>query len=349
MVRLAGEMRITRWDPSDTETVRACHEVRLAAWTADDPVQPPKSFGVFRVWLTGGWNSDPGEIWYVPGESGGVVAWYRLELPDLENLDRAFALPIVHPAARRGGIGTALLRHAARRAAANGREMLDGVALQNSPGELFARRMSATPTILEIRRLLDVAAMPAGRVASIREEAARAAAGYSLVSWTGPTPDEHLGQVAAVYNAAADAPHGEGVEPEVWGARRVRERADSLLRAGATRGYTVTALHDATGEMAAITQVNIEPEHPEWGYQGLTAVTRQHRGHRLGLLAKAEMLRWLAEAEPKLERIATGNAATNKHMIAINEALGFQPTEIGWQFFELPAAAVVPDGSVVET
>jgi GNAT superfamily N-acetyltransferase len=334
-------MRIMRWDPSDTEIARACHEVRLAVWATDDPLQPPKSFGVFRVWLTGGWNSDPVEVWYIPGESGGVVAWYQLHLPDLENLDRAFVLPVVHPAARRDGIGTALLRHAARRAAANDREMLDGFALQNSPGELFARRMGASPTLLEIRRVFDVAAMPAGRAASIRADAARAAGGYSLVSWTGPAPEEYLGQIAAVYNAFADAPRGEGVEPELWDARRVRERADSVLRAGAARGYTVTAVHEATGEMAAITQVEIDPEQPEWGYQGLTTVTRPHRGHRLGLLVKAAMLEWLAETEPKVERIETVNASDNKHMIAINEALGFQATEAGWQFYRLGVSSVV--------
>jgi GNAT superfamily N-acetyltransferase len=333
-------MHIVRWDPSDTETARACHQVRQAAWAADDSLEPPESFGVFHVWLTGGWNCDPGEVWYVPGESGGVVAWCRLELPDLENLDRTFASPVVHPAARRGGIGTALLRHAGRRAAANGRVTLGGVALQNSPGELFARRMGASPTLVESRRVLDVAAMPAGRAASIRAEAARAAAGYSLVSWTGPTPTDRLGQVAAVYNAFADAPRSEGAEPEVWDARRIRERADGTLRAGAARGYTIAATCDATGEMAAITQVNIDPEHPEWGYQGLTAVTRPHRGHRLGLLVKAAMLEWLAETEPKIERIETGNASDNKYMIAVNEALGFRAAENGWQFCELPTSSV---------
>jgi RimJ/RimL family protein N-acetyltransferase len=90
---------------------------------------------------------------------------------------------------------------------------------------------------------------------------------------------------------------------------------------------------------AAITQVHITPEHPEWAHQGLTAVTRPHRGHRLGLLVKAETMRWLAETEPKLERIETGNADSNRHMIAINEALGYQLAGPGWQHF----TAVVTD------
>jgi RimJ/RimL family protein N-acetyltransferase len=53
------------------------------------------------------------------------------------------------------------------------------------------------------------------------------------------------------------------------------------------------------------------------------------------------MMRWLAEAEPKLERIETGNASTNKHMIAVNEALGFRVAEAGCQCYELGVSSVV--------
>ena len=45
------------------------------------------------------------------------------------------------------------------------------------------------------------------------------------------------------------------------------------------------------------------------------------------------MLGWLGEAEPQLHRLDTGNAATNAHMIGINETLGYQVTArlIQWQ------------------
>ncbi len=79
---------------------------------------------------------------------------------------------------------------------------------------------------------------------------------------------------------------------------------------------------------------------PEWGFQGLTAVTRPHRGHRLGLLTKTAMLEWLATAEPQIERIETGNAASNTYMIAVNEALGFALADPGYQFYQLPVSAV---------
>ena len=97
-------------------------------------------------------------------------------------------------------------------------------------------------------------------------------------------------------------------------------------------------MHDETGEMAALTKVFIDPAEPAWGQQGITAVTRPHRGHRLGLLTKAAMLEWLTSAEPRLERIATTNAEVNAHMIAVNEALGYRLAEPGHRFFALPVS-----------
>jgi GNAT superfamily N-acetyltransferase len=267
-----------------------------------------------------------------------VAAFYRLDLPDLENLDRAFAQPAVHPAARRAGLGHALVRHAAERAAANGRVVMDSMAVAGSAGDAFARRLGATPTLVEIQRIQELSKISREQVAELRETAARAAADYSLVTWTGPVPEEFHGQAASVFNAFGDAPRGEGIEAEAWDAQRVRERTGRMLRAGHLRGYAVAALRDATGEMAAITEVVIDPLKPDWGFQGLTAVTRPHRGHRLGLLLKAAMLQWLAEAEPQLERIETGNAAANEHMIAVNKALGYEVSGTSWQFYEIAVA-----------
>ena len=335
-------MRVVRWDPADASTAAACYEVHRSAHLADEPHEPPMSAGTFGLVLAGGWEGIPGEVWVVPGETTGtVMAYYRLDLPDLENKDRAFALPTVHPAVRRRGIGRELARHAAQRAAENERSILDSVVIEDSAGDAFAGRLGAKLSIEEVRRVQDLRAITPGTIASLRETAARAAAGYSLVTWTGAVPDEYCGQVAGVFNAFNDAPRGEGVEDEEWDADRIRERTGRTLRAGHHRGYTVAALHDASGEMAAITQIVIAPEHPEWAYQQLTAVTRPHRGHRLGLLVKIAMLEWLASAEPQIERIATGNAAANEHMIAVNEMLGYEVVKPGCRFYEIPVATAL--------
>jgi RimJ/RimL family protein N-acetyltransferase len=187
-------------------------------------------------------------------------------------------------------------------------------------------------------RQLDLRKAPAGKFTKLRATAADAAAGYSLVRWSGPTPPEYRDPLARVLNAYADAPHDEGYEAEAWDADRVRDRGDGPIAAMGERRYTVAAVHDASGELAAMTQLGVSPDDPRWGHQGLTAVTRRHRGHRLGLLVKTAMLEWLAEAEPGIERIETGNAAANDHMIAVNDALGFELVPPAFHTVELSVA-----------
>jgi GNAT superfamily N-acetyltransferase len=219
-------------------------------------------------------------------------------------------------------VGTALLRHAAARAAEHGRSVLNGPARDGTPGEAFARATGAEAGVVEIQRVQDLRTLDEDRIAGLREQAERAAAGYSLVSWTGPVPEEFIEQAAALYAALNDAPHSPGEEPAAWDERRVRE-GDARRPLYGTHDYTVVARHDASGELAALSEVMVDPADPGWGHQAITAVTRKHRGHRLGLLVKVAMMDWLATAEPQAERIVTWNAQSNAHMIAVNEALGY--------------------------
>lgn len=172
--------------------------------------------------------------------------------------------------------------------------------------------------------MLDVGTLDRAKRTRLREPAARAAAGYSLVSWAGPVPEELIGPIAVVYNAMSDAPRDPGTAAEQWDAPRVRELHDLRPRYG-MHDYTVAARHDDTGELAALTEMVVDPEDPGWGYQLLTVVTREHRGHRLGLLLKVAMMDLLMTAEAQLERVVTTNAESNEHMVAVNDALGYVP------------------------
>jgi len=338
-------MRIERFGADDDpRLVGSCHDVMVAALAADDPDLPPMSRVVFDGWLRTGWTGEPRETWLGYGPDGSVAGWYLLEVPDRDNRHLGILETFVDPARRRRGFGTALLRHAAERALADGRRLLTGAAVLESPGECFARSLGATAGLTEVRRRLDLAAVPAGLIAGLRASAQAAAAGYTLISWTRPTPEEYLDQIVAIELAMADAPHDASWEHPAWDAERVRatDRRRGLQQ---LRSYAVAARHDATGDLAGVTRVEVAPDQPAWIYQGLTAVVRAHRGHRLGLLVKLAMMERLAQAEPQGRWIVTGNAETNEHMIAINEALGYHRFGRPVVSFEVPAAHVLPAGA----
>ncbi len=322
-------MNIERVDLADAQRILACDEVCLAAQEADCPEEPRLTGSPFRGWLTVGWDGNPREVWLAAAQDGDgaqrpVLGWYRLELPERENQDRANVDLFVHPAERRHGLGTALLRHAAERAAGHGRSVLAGATRDGTPGAAFARSAGTEPGVVEVQRMLEIGKLADGSLERLREQAERSAAGYSVVAWTGPVPEEYIERVAPVYDALNDAPHDDGEAPTFWDAQRVREANARRPRYG-TRDYAVAAVHGeaATGEMVALTEVIVDPADPDWAHQAITGVTRAHRGHRLGLLVKVAMLELLAAAEPQLERMSTWNGAENPYMIAVNEALGY--------------------------
>src|SRR5580692_9275120 len=180
-------MRIEQADASDRVTNRECFEIVRAADEIDDPLGPPWSLQRLRGWLE--YPVYPTETWICRDETTGAArGWYYMLLPQRENRDRAYLYLDVHPSWRRRGIGTALLSHAAGRAAADGRSVVGSEAFQGSAGAAFATRVGATAGLVEARRVLVLGKIPAGRVAFLREQAARAAAGYSLVCWDGRTP-----------------------------------------------------------------------------------------------------------------------------------------------------------------
>ena len=330
---LNSGMQIERFDPeADTALTRACYQAYAASAPVDDPHFPPMSLRIFTGWLACGWTEDHPEAWFAGDSLDEADGCYTAAMPLRENRHLAYVYPQVPPARRRAGIGTALLRHAAARAADQGRATLTAEVLDGSAGQAFAQALGARRGVTEIRRLLDLAAGPAGTLARLRAEADRAAHGYELLSWEGTVPEEYFGQVAMVNAALADAPMDAGTQPQSWDEDRVRDGQRRVELLG-MRHYTVAARCSGSGDFAGLTELSIDPEIPDWGFQGLTAVARRHRGHRLGLLVKVAMLDLLAEREPQLRWVVTSNGDSNSHMIAINAALGYrvQDSQTSWQ------------------
>jgi GNAT superfamily N-acetyltransferase/RimJ/RimL family protein N-acetyltransferase len=326
-------VEIERFDgQAEPDRVRDCFRIVLACFAVDQPDQPNWSLGSFTSKWVDGFDGSPHESWIATDAAGEAVGCYLLTLPDKANLTRANVVLRVPPDRRRAGIGTALLRHCADRARLAGRAWLAAEAWDGTAGEPFATAVGATGGIPSVHRTMRFDDSVREQLPGLRADAEGHAAGYSLLSWTGPTPGGLLDQVAAVHAAMADAPRNAGVEPSVWDADRIA-RVEKLIDDAGMGSYTVGARHDATGRIAALTTILTDPGAPGWGIQQITAVLRQHRGHRLGLLVKVAMLELLTSAEPDMRRIVTDNAGSNDFMIAINKQLGFEVSGVtrSWQ------------------
>jgi GNAT superfamily N-acetyltransferase len=157
-------------------------------------------------------------------------------------------------------------------------------------------------------------------------EAIAAADGYRTVSWQGRTPDEWVESMALMRTRmSTDAPNA-GMEQteDVWTADRVRSD-DDLWASSPRVVLTTIAVHDATAQAAGYSELAVPAESDRPADQMDTLVLGDHRGHRLGMLLKLTNLRELAERFPDCADVETMNAEDNRHMLDVNEAVGFVP------------------------
>jgi len=162
----------------------------------------------------------------------------------------------------------------------------------------------------------------ARRLAAARD---RTGAGYRIREWSGTTPERHRDDMAVLYTRmSTDAPQGALDEPEdVWTGARVAEHED---RTNSDGTVLLTAVaEDAAGHLAGFTQLSVPPAASAPVEQRDTLVLREHRGHALGMLLKLANLAQLARTYPGHPSITTWNADENRHMLNVNEALGFVP------------------------
>lgn len=319
----AWVMRLRDVRPDDRADLAAVVAVSSAADAVDAPWHDGLTPGLVRALALMGWDGDP--MPFVLAEvAGEVVAVGMLEIPLRDNLSAAWIGGTVHPDHRRRGHGTALFDALEARAGEQGRTVLGTYGWDGTGAQAFALGRGYQLRTVEVCRR--VVLTDATR-AALAEEYARAAAratAYELVRVAGPLPETLLAATVDAVAAINDAPRDDlAFEDEVFTPDRVR----AYERAQAERGsrmYRVLARHRATGQIAGHTIVCVETERPWVAEQHDTTVVRAHRGHRLGLLLKAEMMRWLATEEPAVRRITTENAETNAHMIEVNERLGYQ-------------------------
>jgi hypothetical protein len=173
---------------------------------------------------------------------------------------------------------------------------------------------------------------------ALEAKAAERSAGYQLLHWAGPCPEEYAEQYAELKGLlSVEAPQGGlEMEQEKWDVDRLRENEERSGLTGETTYTTVAVAPDGT--LAGHTQLGV-PGNPQGrAFQYDTLVLRAHRGHSLGMALKVANLRALQVAHGDLDRVITANAEENDAMVKINVDLGFEIDEISqvWQG-EVPA------------
>jgi GNAT superfamily N-acetyltransferase len=235
----------------------------------------------------------------------------------------------VAPKARGTGVGHALLKAQVDLARQLGRtQLLTFTALDGHPARFLAANGFEVGMRTAQRRLhpqqLDYA-----HIAELAAEAAERARDYELVHLEGPASEEMLPSLVSLHEAINDAPMDDiTLEPDVFPVERVR-RYDLAMQKRRQQVYRLMARHRRTGEWAGHTILCVDGTRPGYAVQEDTSVVRDHRGHRLGMVLKASMLLWMREAHPELTTIDTWNATSNTHMIAVNEALGCEVSQLG--------------------
>jgi RimJ/RimL family protein N-acetyltransferase len=324
---------LTWLDPGhlDERDVAGAVAVLEASRLADYPHQLGPTVSWFTARLRHGWDGDPPTAGLARDGRGRVVGVVEVSLPTWDNTHTGWVDVTVDPVSRGQGIGRRMFEEGVDRIQAAGRTLLLSESFDLSPGVGFLKAMGLDRASDVVQRRQDLLSPPG--LAETYADAERRTGDYDLLRLPGPVPDELLADVVAMTAAINDAPIDDlDIEDELFSPRRIRA-FETSQRAYRRRTYRLVARERRTSELAGHTQVAVEADRPWFGAQLDTSVLRAHRGRRLGLLLKIAMMRWLADVEPQLLLLDTWNAASNAHMIRVNEALGYRvvATAAEWQ------------------
>jgi GNAT superfamily N-acetyltransferase len=332
--------------PGDAEAIQAITDLYNAARPVDDPDSPPAITALVAGSIEFGWDlNPPAHYLYAAADDDAPVGVLAIEMPKHDNLQMMWVEITVHPDHRRQGHGTAIMNEVLRQAHEVGRSIIwAGTAEDDLGAQSFVEGFGFRYASHDARRRQRLAEVDYAEIDRLYTRALQAASDYRIERLAPPVSDDVLAELVEVTAAINDAPMGElTYEDGVFDTARLHDIETARQKRGDIL-YRVVARHRDTGDVGGHTQVVVNPLEPAWGHVGDTAVGRAHRGHRLGLLLKIDMMRWLAEEQPQLEVIETWNNVDNSFMINVNEAIGYRLSRV-FNHYELKLNGAVGYGT----
>lgn len=325
-------MDIERVDPAeiDVATAEEAAAVTRAAMAVEAPdAIPPTAESLLGLARHGFDDSPFDALWLVRSPDGSLVGHGSIEVSQWDNPQLAMVFCSVSPDARGSGVGTALLAAQAESAHALGRSSLLTFTVRDGHAAGFLQANGFVVGQHTAQRRLHPQRVDYEHIAELAAQAAACATDYELVHLDGPAPEEMLPGLTTLFEAINDAPLDDiAMEHDSFPVERVR-RYDAAMRKRRQHVYRLMARHRRTGDWAGHTILCVDETRPGYAVQEDTSVVRAHRGHRLGRWLKASMLLWMHDERPELSVIDTWNATSNAHMIAVNEALGCEVSQLG--------------------
>lgn len=319
-------MELEEFGPDDRAAVDEYVALSRDCVALDCPWEVPPTVWRLQLEMRFGWDGERAR-YFLLRDAGRAVGTLCFFGPERDNLELAWIELRIAPAFRRRGFGRAALGEASQLALSVGRPSMifdqgwDSPAVQ---GFAAALELGLGQVLVRRAQDLDGSAEERERFIAQRAEAEAHSTGYDLVRVLGCTPPELLDGLVEATRAINDAPIDDlDYEDEIYDADRIRAFEQAQSDAG-FRLRRVIAVERSTGAVAGHTLLSVYSEQPEYAEQDDTTVLAGHRGNRLGLRLKADMLCWLAADEPQLRRILTQNAESNEPMIAVNERLGYR-------------------------
>ncbi|WP_162251540.1 MULTISPECIES: GNAT family N-acetyltransferase [unclassified Nocardioides] len=324
-------MEIRPFGPDDVAEVDAWVDLTNATSSVDSPWNRPQTRAMAVGRFRHGWDGEV-DTPYLARVGDAVVGSGAISTSEYDNLELAWIRVEVHPEHRRQGHGAVILEALLDEARRRGRTIIAAEAWDTAAAHAFADRHAFEKKLASINRRQTLADIDWPELDKRYDAALPHATDYVLERWSVPTPADRLDALAVMASAINDAPTDDlDYEDEVFTPERMAAYETAMAGRG-ERLFRVVARHVPSGALAAQTVVAVSEEDPTWGDQHDTSVTQAHRGHRLGLLLKADMLRWLREDEPRLRTVDTWNAESNDHMIGVNEILGYRVMGREWAY-----------------